>query len=102
MSMQLSRIRNLLIDMDGVLYRGQTRLPGAAELICFLEEQGLGYLLVTNNATMSQEQFSAKLGKMGIDVPPAAIMTSSLATASYLATVAPRGRVADGSVAATA
>ena len=91
MAIQLARIRNLLIDMDGVLYRGQTALPGAAELIAFLEERGFGYLLVTNNATMSQAQFSAKLHKMGIAVPPEAIMTSSLATASYLATLAPAG-----------
>jgi len=91
MAIQLARIRNLLIDMDGVLYRGQTALPGAAELIAFLEERGLGYLLVTNNATMSQAQFSAKLHKMGIAVPAEAIMTSSLATASYLATLAPAG-----------
>jgi 4-nitrophenyl phosphatase len=91
MAIQLARIRNLLIDMDGVLYRGQTALPGAAELIAFLEERGFDYLLVTNNATMSQAQFSAKLHKMGIAVPAEAIMTSSLATASYLATLAPAG-----------
>jgi|YNPNPStandDraft_1061719.scaffolds.fasta_scaffold102144_1 4-nitrophenyl phosphatase len=91
MAIHLAHIRNLLIDMDGVLYRGQTALPGAAELIAFLKERGLGYLLVTNNATMSQAQFSDKLRKMGIEVPPEAIMTSSLATASYLATIAPPG-----------
>jgi len=91
MAIRLASIRNLLIDMDGVLYRGQTALPGAAELLSFLEGHGLQYLLVTNNATMSQAQFSAKLHKMGIRVPPEAIMTSSLATASYLATKAPAG-----------
>lgn len=91
MAIRLASIRNLLIDMDGVLYRGQTALPGAAELLSFLDEHGLKYLLVTNNATMSQAQFSAKLHKMGIEVPPEAIMTSSLATASYLATLAPVG-----------
>ncbi|MBC7235121.1 MAG: TIGR01457 family HAD-type hydrolase, partial [Chloroflexi bacterium] len=41
MGLKLADIRNLLVDMDGVLYRGQTALPGAADLIRFLQEHGL-------------------------------------------------------------
>ncbi len=91
MTKSLSTIRNLLIDMDGVLYRGQTALPGAAELLAFLEEHGLGYLLVTNNATRTATQFAAHLGKMGISVAPERILTSGMATAYYLRTLAPAG-----------
>ncbi len=91
MPVKLVRIRNLLIDMDGVLYRGKTPLPGGPELIAFLEERGIRYLLVTNNSTLAPAQFVTRLGLMGIQVPEKLIMTSGVATATYLATLAPPG-----------
>jgi len=87
----LADIRNLLIDMDGVLYRGRTGLPGGPELIAFLRERGISYLLVTNNSTLTPAQFVLRLGRMGIDVSQDLIMTSGVATSAYLATLAPPG-----------
>lgn len=89
--MKLEEIRNLFIDMDGVLYRGHQALPGVQEMLAFLDARGIGYLLVTNNATMSQAQFSDKLAKMDVSVPPECIITSAVATAAYLAERAPAG-----------
>ena len=91
MSKTLAQIRNLLIDMDGVLYRGQSALEGAAEFMAFVQERELGYLLVTNNSTLTPEEFHVRLAGMGMDVPPERIMTSGVATAAYLATQAPPG-----------
>jgi len=91
MTAQLSAIRNLLIDMDGVIYRGKTVLPGAAELFDFLRDHGMGYLLVTNNATRTPGQVADRLATMGLDVPESLILTSATATAAYLATIAPAG-----------
>lgn len=90
MAASLNDIRNLLIDLDGVLYRGQTALPGAAELFAFLRQRQIGYLLVTNNSTLTPEQFRQRLLGMGMDVPAELIMTSGVATAAYLASIAPR------------
>ena len=87
----LADIRNLLIDMDGVLYRGRTGLPGGPELMAFLRERGIPYLLVTNNSTLTPAQFVLRLGRMGIDVSQDLIMTSGVATSAYLATLAPPG-----------
>ncbi len=91
MTVSLRRIRNLLIDMDGVLYRGQTGLPGAAELLDFLSEHGVRYLLVTNNSTLTPDEFVKRLTGMGMRVRAEEIMTSGVATAAYLETLAPRG-----------
>jgi len=91
MGIGLGQIRNLLVDMDGVLYRGHTALPGAADLIRFLQQRGLGYLLVTNNSTLTAAQFRARLLGMGMDVPEDQIFPSSVATAQYLAVHAPAG-----------
>ncbi len=91
MTFDLAQIRYLLIDMDGVLYRGKTGLPGGPELLAFLGEVGVHYLLVTNNSTLSQVQFAERLAGMGMAVSPDEIMTSGVATASYLADSAPAG-----------
>jgi 4-nitrophenyl phosphatase len=91
MTLRLTDVHNLLIDMDGVLYRGQTPLTGAADLIRFLQQRDLGYLLVTNNSTLSQDQFAERLAGMGMDVAPEHILTSGVATAEYLRTLAPNG-----------
>ncbi|MBN1660020.1 MAG: HAD-IIA family hydrolase [Anaerolineae bacterium] len=77
--------------MDGVLYRGSEVVPGTREFIDFLRQQGIGLQMATNNATRTPEQFVAKLAGMGIVTEPAEILTSALATAGYLAEIAPPG-----------
>jgi len=91
MSVSLSQIRYLLIDMDGVLYRGQTGLPGGPELLTFLRERGIRYLLVTNNSTLTPAEFVVRLDGMGLRVSEEEIVTSGVATATYLTTLAPKG-----------
>ena len=91
MAAKLSDIRSLLIDMDGVLYRGKTGLPGGPELMALLAEQDISYLMVTNNSTLTPASFVERLGGMGIEVPEELIMTSGVATAEYLRTIAPTG-----------
>ena len=73
-----------LIDMDGVIYRGADVLPGAAQFIQSLQENGHRFLFLTNNATKTPEQSVARLAGMGIQVPISAIFTSALATAAFL------------------
>ncbi|MFH1085749.1 MAG: HAD-IIA family hydrolase [Chloroflexota bacterium] len=91
MSLDLTAIRNLIIDMDGVLYRGQTGLPGGPELIAFLQARGLGYVLFTNNSTLRPADFARRLNGMGIAVGEERIITSGVATAEWLSTQAPAG-----------
>src|SRR3954453_3429910 len=83
-SFPFDRVRHLLIDLDGVLYRGNTAIDGATDFIAWLRERGIAFRLVTNNATLTQQQFTTKLAAMGIAVEPAEVVTSSLATALYL------------------
>jgi 4-nitrophenyl phosphatase len=70
--------------MDGVLYRGETRLPGVAEILDALTVRGREYMLATNNSMATPESYVAKLARMGIDVPADRILTSALATRDYL------------------
>jgi 4-nitrophenyl phosphatase len=87
----LCRLQHLVIDMDGVLYRGDEAIAGTRELIDFLRQQGIGFVLATNNATRTPQQFVDKLAGMAVQIHTQEVLTSSLATANYLAGIAPPG-----------
>ena len=87
----MRKLANLVIDMDGVLYRGNEPIAGTRELIVFLREREIGFVLATNNATRTPNQFVDKLAGMGVQVHTHEVLASSLATASYLAGIAPPG-----------
>lgn len=80
----LLQIKYLILDMDGVLWRGETPMPGLADFFEALYEQKIDFVLATNNATKTAVRYTDKLARFGVDVPPARIVTSAEATASYL------------------
>lgn len=82
----------LIIDMDGVIYRGSRPLPHAAEFIRFLQENNVEFVFATNNSTKTREMFAEKLAGMGIHVSEDRIITSSYATAEFLKERYERGR----------
>jgi 4-nitrophenyl phosphatase len=88
------QIRHLLIDLDGVLFVGSTALPDAPAFIDWLRNREITFRLVTNNATLTPEQYVAKLEGMGIAVEPAEVFTSALATAIYLQREGAEGQTA--------
>ena len=85
------RIENLIVDMDGVLWRGQTPMPGLPRFFEVVRQLDLGFVLATNNATKIAAQYSAKLAEFGVDVPQAQILTSAEATAGFLQGKYPAG-----------
>ena len=87
----LKAISSFIVDMDGVLYRGNTAIPGAREFISALEETGRKFLLLTNNSSLTPAQCEAKLAGMGIRVRQDKIFTSAQATALYLRSIAGAG-----------
>jgi 4-nitrophenyl phosphatase len=88
---ELSQIRAVLFDLDGVVYLGATPLPGAQAAFDWLDERGMPYCLVTNNSTRTPRQYQDKLRAMGIEIPAHTIYTSALATAQYLKKQYPDG-----------
>jgi 4-nitrophenyl phosphatase len=87
----LPTIRAVLFDMDGVLYRGKTALPGVTELLAFLDQHAIAYGCITNNATMTPQQYEQKLTAMEIAIPAQRVLTSALVTNYYLRANYPRG-----------
>src|SRR5262249_22554948 len=88
---RLADLRALLLDLDGVIYRGNEVLPGARQLFAHLGARGIAYMVLTNNSTLTPGQYQARLRRLGIRVPVRAILTSSQATARYLAQTVPAG-----------
>ncbi|MBK5248077.1 MAG: HAD family hydrolase [Actinomycetales bacterium] len=84
-------IANWLIDMDGVLVHEDQALPGAAEFIATLREQGRPFQILTNNSIYTARDLAARLRISGIDVEETSIWTSALATATFLADQIPGG-----------
>ena len=87
----LAPIRAVLFDMDGVLYRGSTPLPGVNTLWRWLEQRGIAYALLTNNASRTQQQAAAHMETLGLPVAPERIISAALATGVWLRTQAPPG-----------
>jgi len=67
--------------MDGVLWHGDQPAPGLQEFFQTLREQHISFILATNNASLTQQQYVTKLSRMGISVTLNEILTSSMATA---------------------
>src|SRR5437764_2374816 len=74
-----------LIDMDGVLYRGNELIPGADRFVRLLRERDLPFLFLTNNSQRTRRDVAARLARMGIEVEDRHIFTCAMATARFLA-----------------
>jgi NagD protein len=84
--------KNFLIDMDGVLVKGKTPLPGAADFINCLLTGGVKFLILTNNPLYTQRDLEHRLKMAGLDVPADRIFTSAIATARFLQSQNPNGK----------
>ncbi|SHF65001.1 NagD protein [Jatrophihabitans endophyticus] len=80
-----------LSDMDGVLVREEHAVPGATDFLARLVERQRRFLVLTNNSIFTPRDLSARLARSGLDIPEAAIWTSALATATFLADQLPGG-----------
>lgn len=85
--------KSYLIDMDGVLVRGNTPIPGADAFLARLAERSAEYLVLTNNPLYTQKDLAYRLASIGLSVEPRRIFTSAMATASFLKTQKNEGKV---------
>lgn len=92
--MLIARYRGVICDLDGVVYRGATAVPGAVETLNHLVAEGVALTFATNNASRPPETVRDHLRDLGIGEPGWSVVTSSQAAAAYLAQrMAPGARV---------
>ncbi|MDG1688852.1 MAG: HAD-IIA family hydrolase [Gammaproteobacteria bacterium] len=89
---QINDVKGFIIDMDGVLWHGNHPIVGLGAFFSLLREIGLPFVLATNNASLTQQQYIDKLAKMDVSVIADEVLTSSMATASYLAKQQPEDK----------
>lgn len=82
-----------LIDLDGVIYRGNEPLPGAKAFVHWLEANHKKYLFLTNNSFATGTQILAKLQRLGIATDNAHLLTAGQAAVQYIARRFPGGTV---------
>jgi NagD protein len=85
--------KNYIIDMDGVLVRGSTVIPGAQQFLERLQDCGCKFLILTNNPLLTPSDLAHRLNTIGLKVHDHQIYTSALATAQFLQRQKPNGKV---------
>lgn len=87
------RYTAVIVDLDGCVYRGGSLIPGSREALEGLEERGVRVLFLTNNSTMTAEDYCIKLGKMGIRCRSEMVLTSGEAAALHILRESGRSRI---------
>jgi 4-nitrophenyl phosphatase len=77
-------VRALVLDLDGVLWRGDQVLPGVAPLFEFLAQDSIPFCLASNNATLTIDRVIRRLEGIAIPLGPDRLVTSADAAAGYL------------------
>ena len=74
-----------LIDMDGVIYRENHLIPGAADFVQALIATSVPFLFLTNNSAPTPEDLAVRLKHLGIPgLSPRHFYTSAMNTADFL------------------
>jgi HAD superfamily hydrolase (TIGR01450 family) len=75
----------LLVDLDGVVYRGADPVPGVAAVLAIRAAAGDDVVYVTNNSMWYRADYVSRLADMGAPVSADRVVSSPRATALYLA-----------------
>lgn len=74
----------LLVDLDGVVYRGAEPVPGVAAVLATRAAAGDDVVYVTNNSMHYRVDYVTRLAAMGAPITPDRVISSSRATALHL------------------
>jgi NagD protein len=84
-------VKHYLIDLNGVIYRGGTLVPGADRFVGLLEKLNRKFLFLTNSSESTPSDLQQRLSTMGIRTPVERFQTAAMATASFLQSQRPEG-----------
>jgi len=91
MHSESARIKTVLLDMDGVLWRGHQPLLDIEGLLTGFGRLGCQVYCVTNNSTKTVTEYLENLAGFGASLNEEQVITSSEATGAYLAEHFPSG-----------
>jgi len=77
-------INGYILDLDGVIWDGDRKIPHAAERINELITSGKKVLFLTNNSLRSRDSYVKRLKEFGISVAKGQVLVSSYAAGLYM------------------
>jgi NagD protein len=80
----LKRIRHVVLDMDGTLYKGARLFTQTLPFLEGLRSLEIGYTFLTNNTSRSKADYVKKLRKLAIEARESEIYTPAESTIAYL------------------
>jgi len=83
-TMEFSRFKTFIFDLDGTTWNWKELLPGVKDLIASLRKEGKQVLFITNNTMVRRRQLVEKLNNFGIDCKETELVSSSMAAAEFL------------------
>ena len=91
MAPKLPLLKALILDMDGVIWRGDQPLGDLPHIFGEFKNRGYQVILVTNNATLSDDLYQEKMCRYGVELEDWQIISSPDVVAHYLKRLYPTG-----------
>src|SRR5436190_1471941 len=86
-----SHTKGLILDMDGVLWKGDAPIGDLPAIFARIAALGLKVVFATNNGTRSPQQYVERLAGYGVKIEAWQVVTSSLCVAHLLGREFPHG-----------
>jgi len=77
-------VKGVLLDLDGVLYKGDDLIPGSPGAVRYLKERGYILRFVSNTTRKSRETIESRLLAFGFEIRKDEIFTPSVAAINYI------------------
>ncbi len=90
-SFDVSSIRALILDMDGVLWKGNQPIGDLPRIFAQISQLGCKVIFATNNATRTAREYVEVLAAFGVPAEPWQILTSATGVTHYLCRQFPHG-----------
>lgn len=86
-----STIKALILDMDGVIWKGDAPIGDLPATFKRIRERGLKFVFATNNGTKTPDEYKEKLKELGVEIQADQVITSALGIAFLMAQKHPKG-----------
>ncbi len=83
-------LHGVLLDIDGVLHVSMQPIPGAADTLRWLDQNGYQTCFVTNTTTVARATLAQRLQQVGLPIAEERLLTAPVATANYIRQHLPR------------
>jgi HAD superfamily hydrolase (TIGR01458 family) len=77
-------VKGIVIDLDGVLYQGDSVIPGAVESVRYLKNKGYTIRYLSNTTRKSRKTLKLKLHQLGIEISSDLIITPAVAAIAFI------------------